>query len=200
MSDRRSVALAGHTGDVPTARRGLDAADAGVRVAALGALDRLGVLDDHLLAAQVDDPDASVRRRAVELAARRPEIDLSPWLGDADATVVEMAAWACGEREAVPADVLETLIGLAQRAGDALVREAAVAALGALGDDRGLDAILAATTDRPAIRRRAVLALAPFVDPEHPRAAEVADAARRTPGRTATGKCAKPPKTSIRSV
>ena len=47
------------------------------------------------------------------------------------------------------------------------MREAAVAALGALGDDRALDAILAATTDRPAIRRRAVLALAPYVDPEH---------------------------------
>ena len=64
------------------------------------------------------------------------------------------------------------------------MREAAVAALGAIGDDRGLDAILAATTDKPAIRRRAVLALAPFVDPEHPRAAEVAaalDAAAHRP-------------------
>ena len=99
--------------------------------------------------------------------------DLSPWLGDADATVVEMAAWACGEREAVPADVLDTVIGLAGGSGighEPLVREAAVAALGALGDDRALDAILAATTDRPAIRRRAVLALAPYVDQRHPRA------------------------------
>jgi HEAT repeat protein len=42
------------------------------------------------------------------------------------------------------------------------VREAAVAAIGALGDRRGLDAILAACEDRPAVRRRAVLALAPF--------------------------------------
>jgi HEAT repeat protein len=53
------------------------------------------------------------------------------------------------------------------------VREAAVAALGAIGDERGLDAILHATTDKPAVRRRAVLALAPFVDPAHPRAAAV---------------------------
>ena len=171
--------MAGHTGDVATARRGLDAVDPGVRVAALGALDRIGVLDDQLLAAQVDDPDASVRRRAVELAARRPGIDLSPWLGDPDATVVEMAAWACGEREVVPAGVLDTLIELAEGASDALVREAAVAALGALGDDRGLDAILAATTDRPAIRRRAVLALAPYVDPRHPRADDVTSALER---------------------
>ena len=44
----------------------------------------------------------------------------------------------------------------------ALVREAAVAALGSIGDERGLAAILAGTQDKPAIRRRAVLALAPF--------------------------------------
>ena len=59
------------------------------------------------------------------------------------------------------------------------MREPRVAALGAIGDDRGLDAILAATADKPAIRRRAVLALAPFVAPEHPRAAEVAAALER---------------------
>ncbi len=59
------------------------------------------------------------------------------------------------------------------------MREAAVAALGAIGDDRGLDAILAATADRPAIRRRAVLALAPFVAPDHDRAADVAAALAR---------------------
>ena len=48
---------------------------------------------------------------------------------------------------------------------DALVRESAVAALGAIGDPAGLDAILAGCADRPAIRRRAVLALAPFSGP-----------------------------------
>ena len=47
-----------------------------------------------------------------------------------------------------------------------VVREAAVAALGAIGDERGLRAILAACDDKPAIRRRAVLALAPFDGPE----------------------------------
>ena len=47
-----------------------------------------------------------------------------------------------------------------------LVREAAVAALGAIGDDRGLPAILSACTDKPAIRRRAMLALAPFDGPD----------------------------------
>ncbi|MCZ7536002.1 MAG: hypothetical protein M5T61_08810 [Acidimicrobiia bacterium] len=42
----------------------------------------------------------------------------------------------------------------------------AVAALGAIGDPAGLPAVLVACRDRPAIRRRAVLALAPFSGPE----------------------------------
>jgi HEAT repeat protein len=46
------------------------------------------------------------------------------------------------------------------------VREAAVAALGAIGDERGLPAILHGCSDKPAIRRRAVLALAPFDGPD----------------------------------
>lgn len=182
MIDRRAVAVAGHAGDVATAEQGLTHDDPGVRGTALGALDRLGVLDDARLVASFADTDAGVRRRAVELAARRPGIDLRRPLADPVAAVVEVAAWACGEHETIPDDVLGTLVALAggEAAGDdALVREAAVAALGALGDDRGLDAILAATRDRPAIRRRAVLALAPFVDPHHPRAAEVSAALER---------------------
>ena len=45
---------------------------------------------------------------------------------------------------------------------DALVREAAVAALGAIGDPTALPAVLSACDDKPAVRRRAVLALAAF--------------------------------------
>ena len=182
MVDRRAVAVAGHTGDVATAEQGLRAADPGVRATALGALDRLGVLDDDRLTTRFQDPDPGVRRRAVELAAKRPGIDLRGPLADAVASVVEVAAWACGEHEVVADDVLAMLVDLATGRGagsDPLVREAAVAALGAIGDDRGLDAILTATSDRPAIRRRAVLALAPFVDPAHDRAAEVAAALER---------------------
>src|SRR2546423_1722638 len=44
----------------------------------------------------------------------------------------------------------------------AVAGEAAVAALGARGAPAGLPAILAACRDKPAVRRRAVLALAPF--------------------------------------
>ena len=56
----------------------------------------------------------------------------------------------------------DRLIELAGGAEVPLVREAAVAALGAIGDERGLPAIIAGCSDQPAVRRRAVLALAPF--------------------------------------
>jgi HEAT repeat protein len=177
--DRRAVALAGHTGDVATAEAGLVADDGHVRAAALGALERLGVLDDDRLRAAFGDPDPVVRRRAVTIAAHHLDIDLLGPLGDPDQSVVEVAAWASGEHERVSDDELATLVELAGGAADPLVREAAVAALGAIGDDRGLDAILAATADRPAIRRRAVLALAPFVAPDHARAGDVAGALAR---------------------
>lgn len=158
------LAVAGHTGDIATARRGMTDADPTARRLALGALDRLGVLDDAEVIAAFDDPDSSVRRRAIALCVRRPGIDLRPLLADADPKVVEVAAWVAGER--LEESLVPVLAELATRADDALVREAAVAALGAIGHPDGLPAILTACADKPAVRRRAVLALAPFEGPE----------------------------------
>ena len=93
-------------------------------------------------------------------------------LADAAAVVVEAAAWAAGEQGATR--LVPTLSNLATSAADALVREAAVAALGAIGSVEGLPAILAACADKPAVRRRAVLALAPFDGPEVDAALEAA--------------------------
>jgi HEAT repeat protein len=164
---RRSVAVAGHIGDEQTARGGLTDPAPVVRVTALGALDRLGVLGDDELSASLSDPDPAVRRRACELAATYPGCAIASLLADPDASVVEMAAWALGEREdpgAVPA--LRQLAESGSGHGDPLCREAAVAALGAIGDDAGLPTILAALNDKPAIRRRAAVALAAFEGPE----------------------------------
>jgi HEAT repeat protein len=166
---RRAVARAGHEGDEAAARAALQDPEPAVRATALGALDRLGALQDAELTAALTDPVAAVRRRACELAARRPgdaPPSLRGALTDADATVVEVAAWASGERAPAEAGVVAVLAGLATGAEDALVREAAVAALGAIGDPAGLPAILAATGDKATVRRRAVLALAPFEGPE----------------------------------
>jgi HEAT repeat protein len=159
---RRMVALAGHMGDPDTARAGLDDPDPTVRGTALGALHRLGALRHDELRSSFFDSSPAVRRRAAEVAAHYPMISLIDLLADDDPTVVEVAAWSSGEHEAVDDDVLFRIIALAGSHSDALVREASVAALGAIGDERGLDAILAGCRDKPAIRRRAVLALAPF--------------------------------------
>jgi HEAT repeat protein len=111
------------------------------------------------------DEDAEVRRTAAELAARFHGVDLTALLSDTDVFVAEMAAWAMGEQGPPPDAVVEALVHATLSHGEMLVREAAAAALGALGDPRGLDAIIAACSDKPAVRRRAILALAPFDDP-----------------------------------
>lgn len=159
---RRDVAVAGHTGDAATARNGLISGDAAVRATALGALQRLDELDDATLTAALSDSDPGVRRRAAEVAAKHPSVDLLAVLHDPDARVVEVAAWACGEHESNRTEIVERLIALAGDSPEPLVREAAVASLGAIGDERGLDTVIAACADKPAVRRRAVLALAPF--------------------------------------
>jgi HEAT repeat protein len=161
----QQVVEAGHRGgDDATAivRAASIDADGAVRELALGAMDRLGELSDDDLVTAFADPVPQVRRRAVELAARRRTIDLWPMLHDTDQVVLEHAAWACGEHEVVSDAVLDRLIVLAGSSEVPLVREAAVAALGAIGDERGLPAIIAGCSDLPAVRRRAVLALAPF--------------------------------------
>ena len=144
--------------------------DPRVRAAALSSLVRAGRAAEVWPGA-LADPDPGVRRRACELAPGVGPGDCSPLvatLADGDCEVAEAAAWALGElgRAAVAAGAVTALDEAARTHGDALVREAAVAALGALGDAAGLPAVLAACQDRPAIRRRAVVALAAFEGPE----------------------------------
>ena len=115
-----------------------------------------------------------MRSRAVEVIAALADdpqgiavdVSLLALLDDADPAVVEVAAWGSGERSPPEPGAVIRLADLATDHDDALVREAAVAALGAIGDPAGLPAILAATGDKATVRRRAVLALAPFDGPE----------------------------------
>ena len=164
----RAAVVAGHEGDLETARALAGHDDPPVRAAALGALARIGdeALPD-VVVAMLQDPSAAVRRRAAEAAAACravPVEALVAGLGDDDELVAEAAAWALGER--CDPEAVDPLMAAAGGHPDPLVREAAVAALGAIGDERGLPAVLAATVDKPAVRRRAVLALAPFEGPE----------------------------------
>jgi HEAT repeat protein len=160
------AAIAGHEGDESVARSLLAVDDPKVRAAAYGALHRMARLTDDDVRAALADASPVVRRRALELAVDRRSLAIAPLLDDPDADVAEQAAWACGERIPADAGTVERLAGMVTGHDDALVREAAVAALGAIGDPAGLPAVLAATADKPAVRRRAVLALAPFDGPE----------------------------------
>ena len=126
---RRRVAVAGHRGEVATAREGLADPDAAVRAAAIGALERAGDLADGDVERALADPDAGVRRRAVEAAANRPGVSLLAVLDVDDAELVEVAAWACGEQDPPDRRAVAPLAALARTHADALVREAAVAAL-----------------------------------------------------------------------
>ncbi|MFN8019651.1 MAG: HEAT repeat domain-containing protein [Acidimicrobiales bacterium] len=165
---RRTVAIAGHTGDLATVREHLSDVNSSVRATALGALARLGDVQADDLRAALADADPQVRRRALEVVADlggggpAAAVAILPLLDDPDETVVEVAAWASGERSPAEPGAVAALARLATEAPDALVREAAVAALGSLGDPSGLPAILAACGDKATVRRRAVLALAPF--------------------------------------
>jgi HEAT repeat protein len=119
--------------------------------------------------AAIGDRAPVVRARAAELAvvlgAPAAGVALAA-LSDEAASVVEAGCFALGEIGVGGTATIEGLSRVAHDHPDPLCREAAVAALGAIGDQTGLPAILAAARDKPAIRRRAVLALAPFDGPE----------------------------------
>jgi HEAT repeats len=163
--------------------------DPAVRVAALGAVARAGGIDAETWRAAMADPDGGVRRRACEEAGRalgraagrgadgsaagvlgdagttlHAMVErLVCALGDGDPLVAEAAAWAIGEAGRAGSPAVEGLSTLAA-AGTVTCREAAVAALGAIGDPTGLPVVLAALDDRPSVRRRAAVALAGFDD------------------------------------
>jgi HEAT repeat protein len=168
---RRAVTLAGHRGDEGGARHGLADGDPGVRAAALGALARLGALTTDDVVTALADESPAVRRRAVDAALEvrgkgsRSALPaaLTGALVDPDPLVAVGAAWFAAERRHRPA--VPGLVALATGHDDTRCREAAVAALGAIGDPAGLDAVLAALADRPTVRRRATVALAGFDDP-----------------------------------
>lgn len=221
---RRRAAVAGHRGDVSSARELAEDSDVGVRSAALGALARLGQWDAARLGRALADPEPTLRRRACELtgrvAQRYSETGQTEdaWTMaaamltalDDDPPVAEAAAWALGELGAwsslagssspAPGDctsppgrtsrsspdgtssttgtapvppgvssrralVVSRLISAAEVHPDLLVRESAVAALGSIGDPAGLPAVLRALEGKPALRRRAAVALAAFDDP-----------------------------------
>ncbi len=172
---RRRAVLAGHDGDREGAGRLAADPDPTVRAAALGALWRLGALDDDVLLRALGDPDPGVRRRACAVAGGGAD-DVSPSpavvdglvqaADDTDPSVVETAAWALGEvGPRCGTAAVARLCRVAAGHSSPVCRESAVAALGAIGAPDTLGVVLAALDDTPNIRRRAAIALAAFDDP-----------------------------------
>jgi HEAT repeat protein len=160
-------------GAIATLESACGDADPRVRAAALSALVRRAAPRRARAAWRraTHDPAAAVRRRAAELAPALEATAAAPvvaLLADSDVTVVEAAAWALGELRCprVDAGAIAALARVASAHDDPVAREAAVGALGALGHPAGLPAVLAACRDKPTVRRRAILALAPFEGPE----------------------------------
>ena len=166
---RVHTALAGHLGDESSAKASLTSTDPSTRRLAISALARLNSLTTSDLQAALDDPDSSVRRKALEIAAKRSDVDAKRHLSDSDPSVAETAAFAIGEQLDISAT--EPLMLMARQHEDALCRESAIAALGALVSlgkihrDAILDCLIDAMGDKPQIRRRAVLGLSQFEEP-----------------------------------
>ncbi|MDE0700324.1 MAG: HEAT repeat domain-containing protein [Acidimicrobiaceae bacterium] len=164
---RKDAALAGYRGDIDTARAAQTDPDPKVRIAALRSLARIGATNkEQIKQGQItralNDTEPAVRIAAIEIAANHPQPPLEHLLDDGDSMVVEATAWALGARETASETIIDRLSQVARDHHDPLARESAVAALGAIGDDRGLPAILDATRDKVAVRRRAIISLAAF--------------------------------------
>lgn len=175
VARHRLVVMAGHRGDLALVDAHRDDESPMVREAALSARLRLGRCTVDDLARAFGDEAARVRARAAELAAHVPGISPEVLLSDPESSVVEVACFACGEIEwASGSAPVAQLSAIATSHTDAMCRESAAAALGAIGDPAGIDAVLTACTDKVTVRRRATLALAAFDDPRADAALRIA--------------------------
>jgi HEAT repeat protein len=155
---------------VEVLRTNLHSAVARHRVLALRGAVRQGLVTSEDWRAAFGDRDVDVRREALNQVAHAAIDDddvvaaIVRLLDDDDALVVDGAVFALGEHLYVPA--VEKMCLIATTHEDARCRESAIAALGAIGDDRARPAILAALDDKPPVRRRAIVALSNFEGPD----------------------------------
>ena len=159
---RKDLTQKARQGDLALAREAFTNPDPRVRASSIAVLSENKELDDELVTVALADIHPTVRASLARAACSNKAVPIVRLLNDQDSQVVEVACWAAGEREESEDVVVEMLSTIALDHDDALCRESAVAALGAIGDSRGLESILQATQDIATVRRRAVIALAPF--------------------------------------
>jgi HEAT repeat protein len=125
---------------------------------------------DRSLIAIVQGTDAVLAEVAAWCLGERFEATPEPKIDDEDdfnlddpAVDAEDAMYASViERYSIRTEAIRALTDAVMSHDDALVREAAVAALGSIGDESGKPAVLHALHDKATVRRRAVIALAAF--------------------------------------
>ena len=159
----------GEDDDLTLLTRGLSADRTRTRILALRGLCRCATVTEDQWRAALADDDVDVRREALtQLSQYEPSTSLMDevvtLLENEDALVVDAAAFALGEFLYEPA--VSVLCRVAATHDDARCREAAIAALGAIGHDDARDVIIGALKDKPPVRRRAIVALANFEGPD----------------------------------
>ena len=160
------VLLASHKGNAELLCTAFAHDNHHIRSLALHGLLKNNVFTDEQVRSAEVDPSRLVRHRLAQLGAVEPRINLSILLHDVDFAVAETAAWSLGERVDVTPDEFALLLEGGAHHDHAIVRESCIAALGAIGNPRAVPVILEGCNDKPAVRRRAILALAPFDGPE----------------------------------
>jgi HEAT repeat protein len=155
---------------VDVLRTNLHSADPRHRILALRGIVRRDLITPQDWMTAMGDENVDVRREALNQIAHVTISDdevmraVAHCLDDEDALVVDGAIFALGEHLYVAA--VEKMCVIATSHDDARCRESAIAALGAIGDDRARPAILAALDDKPPVRRRAIVALSNFEGPD----------------------------------
>jgi HEAT repeat protein len=186
---RASYALGEHGEELLVSH--FDSSNVRHRVLALRGLVRQSLVSTELWQRALGDENVEIRREALQqLAHASLEVasvldDVIGMLRDSDALVVEGAAFALGEHLYVGA--VEELCDVAANHEDARCRESAVAALGAIGDDRARATIINALKDKPPVRRRVIVALSNFEGPDIEAALDLAGDDRDWQVRAAVG-------------
>ena len=140
------------------------------RILALRGVVRQGLVTSEDWRSALRDVDVHVRREALNQIAHVETLGddvfaaIVQCLDDEDALVVDGAVFALGEH--LYGAAVEKMCVIATSHDDARCRESAIAALGAIGDDRARPAILAALNDKAPVRRRAIVALSNFEGPD----------------------------------
>ncbi len=154
--------LSSYNDDETSVRKFCDSIYPELRATSLSALVNMRKATEDDGRRAISDTSSIVQRRACELAPHLPGANYLSLLLKQDHLVTEAACFALGEVRDQQA--VEELIAIASKHRDALCRESAVAALGALGNKVALPQLIKSLDDSAPIRRRAVLALSVFID------------------------------------